>query len=91
MTRWDRRLSTFVNTLSTSNDAFQSIPGRMTQAIEEFIENYLLTRGYPLTDANRECARKILGQHPEPNPDLIGSSAQERIAMLDRNMRGWSW
>jgi hypothetical protein len=59
----------------------------MSQAMEEFIENYLLEHGYPLTDANRESARKILAQHPEPNPDLIGSSASERIALLDRQMR----
>jgi hypothetical protein len=55
--------------------------------MEDFIENYLFTRGYPLTDANRDCARKILAQHPEPNPDLIGSSASERIALLDRQLR----
>jgi hypothetical protein len=55
--------------------------------MEAFIESYLLARGYPLTDANRERARGILAQHPEPDPDLIGSSKQERIALLDRQMR----
>jgi hypothetical protein len=59
----------------------------MSKAMEDFIETYLLTRGYPLSDGNRERARNALGQHPEPNPDLIGSSAQERIALLDRRMR----
>jgi hypothetical protein len=58
----------------------------MSKAIEDFIENYLLTHGYPLVDANRERARKILAQHPEPHFDLIGSSALERIALLDRKM-----
>ena len=59
----------------------------MSKAMEDFIETYLLTKGYPLSDANRERAREILGQHPEPNPDLIGSSAHERIVLLDRKMR----
>ena len=59
----------------------------MSPAMEELIESYLLARGYPLTDPSRERARSILAQHPEPNPDLIGSSKQERIAMLDRQMR----
>jgi hypothetical protein len=59
----------------------------MSKAMEDFIERYLLARGYPLSDVNRERARKVLGQHPEPNPDLIGSSAQERMALLDRQMR----
>jgi hypothetical protein len=59
--------------------------------MEEFIESYLLSRGYPLTDANRERTRKILAQHPESNPDLIGSSPQERIALLDRQMRVGLW
>jgi hypothetical protein len=58
----------------------------MSKAMEDFIENYLLTRGYPLTEANRERARKVSAQHPEPDPDLIGRSAQERIALLDRQM-----
>jgi hypothetical protein len=59
----------------------------MSPAIEEFIESYLRTRGYPLNDACRERARSILAQHPEPDPDIIGSSAQERVALLDRHMR----
>jgi len=58
----------------------------LSNAIEDFIENYLLARGYPLTDSNRERARRILAQHPESDPDLIGSSAKERIALLDRKM-----
>jgi len=58
----------------------------MSQAMEDFIENYLLRRGCPLTEANRERARKILAQHPEPNPDLIGWSAPERITLLDQRM-----
>jgi len=58
----------------------------MPKALEEFIDSYLLTRGYPLTDSNRERARKILAQHPESDPDLTGQSAQERIASLDRQM-----
>jgi hypothetical protein len=59
----------------------------MSRAIEAFIETYLLQRGYPLTDANRERARKILALHPEPDPDVIGSSAPERTALLDRKMK----
>jgi len=58
----------------------------MTKAMEDFIRNYLLTHGYPLTESNRERARKVLSAHPEPNPDLIGSSAHERTALLDRGM-----
>jgi len=54
----------------------------MSRAIENFIENYLLTRGYPLTDTKREQARDALAQHP----DLEGSSPEERIALLDRRM-----
>jgi hypothetical protein len=63
----------------------------MSTAIEAFIQSYLLARGYPLTDANRERARKIMAQHPEPDPDIIGASAQERTALLDRQMRIGLW
>jgi hypothetical protein len=59
----------------------------MSPAMEAFIESYLLSRGYPLADANREHTRRIVAQHPEPDPDIIGSSAQERTAMLDRQTR----
>jgi hypothetical protein len=58
----------------------------MSKAIEDFIENNLPTRGNSLTDANCERARTVLAQHPEPDPDLIGWSAHERIALLDRQM-----
>ena len=86
MTSWDRRTSTYVTAHPASGDACMPGAERMTRAIEEFIENYLLRRGYPLTEANRARARKVLAQHPEPNPDLIGWSAMERIALLDREM-----
>jgi hypothetical protein len=59
----------------------------MSKTLDDFIDNYLLARGYPLTDSNRERARKVLAQHPELDPDLNGQSAQERIALLDRQMR----
>lgn len=55
----------------------------MSQAMEDFIENYLLTHGYPLTDSNRERARNVLANHP----DLAGLSTQDRTALLDRMMR----
>jgi hypothetical protein len=87
MTVWDRRSSTFVTDRPAPNDPCLPSAELMSKAMEDFIESYLLTRGYPLSDANRERARKILGQHPEPNPDLIGSSAQERMVLLDRKMR----
>ena len=54
----------------------------MFEAMEDFIESYLLTRGYPLTDSNRKRANDVLAQHP----DLVGSSAEDRIAFLNRNM-----
>jgi len=54
----------------------------MSKAIEDFIENYLLTRGFPMTDANRVEARTALSVHP----DLVGASAEDRIALLDRKM-----
>lgn len=54
----------------------------MSEPMEDFIENYLLTRGFPLTDANRERARNALAYQP----DLAGSSAEDRIALLDRIM-----
>jgi len=86
MTARDRRSSTNVMDLPISSDTSILSAERMSKAMEEFIENYLLRRGYPLTEANRERARRILAQHPEPNPDLIGWSAPERIALLDRMM-----
>jgi hypothetical protein len=64
----------------------------MSKASENFIETYLLTHGYPLTDSNRGRAREVLAQHPQPEFDLVGSSALERIALLDRKMgisAGW--
>ena len=91
MTRWDRRTSTLVIASPTSDDAPVPSPECMSQAMEDFIESYLLTRGYPLTDSNRERARKVSAQHSEPNPDLIGSSAPERIALLDRKMGNVCW
>ena len=52
------------------------------QTIESFIENYLLTGGFPMTDSNREKAREELACHP----DLAGSSAEDRIALLAQEM-----
>ena len=86
MTAWDRRSSTYVMNRPGSGDACMPSSQHISQALEDFIENYLLRRGYPLTEANRERARKILAQHPEPNPDLIGWSAPERITLLDQRM-----
>jgi hypothetical protein len=54
----------------------------MSQGMEDFIENYLLKYGYPLTDFNRARARKVLTRHP----DLVGSSEENRTAILDREM-----
>jgi hypothetical protein len=87
MTEWDRRSSSYVMDRPGSGDACMPGLQRMSQAMEIFIESYLLRRGYPVTEANRERARTILAQHPEPNPDLVGWSEPERIALLDRGMR----
>ena len=64
----------------------------MSKASEQFIETYLVTHGYPLTDFNRRRAREVLAQHPQPDFDLAGSPALECIALLDRKMgisAGW--
>jgi hypothetical protein len=55
----------------------------MSQEMEDFIENYLLKHGYPLTDFNRARARNLLANHP----DLVGSSDENRTALLDCKMR----
>jgi hypothetical protein len=86
MSAWNRRSSTRLVDLPGSGDACTPSSQRMSRAMEDFIENYLLRRGYPLTEGNRERARKILALHPEPNPDLIGWSEPERTTLLDRRM-----
>ena len=70
-----------------------SFPGGtpMPTTVEDFVEIYLVTRGYPQTDTNRERVRRILAQQPEPNPDFVGWSSLDHLTVLDCKMHDCSW
>jgi hypothetical protein len=54
----------------------------LSQVLEDFIENYLLKYGYPLTDFNRARARNVLNQ----DSDSADASEESRTALLDLKM-----